>query len=236
MTANTLDELAAGMDVPAETLKATFARYDELVAAGEDTDFEKKAWLNSLEPPYHALRLNVCRYKTSGGFMVGPNNQVLDKEDKEIPGLYAAGAVTTLSYASVSTRMATGYYVGETLGCAVSLEDADLVRARRHPARTATSKAGVGTYPAPVFFVARIALLASSEASVQGIALNDKGRCFSLAAVLRQIWKGPGWRNSLLWTVPAAFWCGRSRHRTGKADDCGFQMVKAMAVAPGWQG
>ena len=43
--------------------------------------------------------LNVCRYKTSGGFMVGPNNQVLDKEDKEIPGLYAAGAVTTLSYA-----------------------------------------------------------------------------------------------------------------------------------------
>lgn len=103
------------MDVPAETLKATFARYDELVAAGEDTDFEKKAWLNSLEPPYHALRLNVCRYKTSGGFMVGPNNQVLDKEDKEIPGLYAAGAVTTLSYASVSTCMATGYYVGETL-------------------------------------------------------------------------------------------------------------------------
>ena len=115
VTANTLDELAAGMDVPAETLKATFARYDELVAAGEDTDFEKKAWLNSLEPPYHALRLNVCRYKTSGGFMVGPNNQVLDKEDKEIPGLYAAGAVTTLSYASVSTCMATGYYVGETL-------------------------------------------------------------------------------------------------------------------------
>ena len=112
VTANTLDELAAGMDVPAETLKATFARYDELVAAGEDTDFEKKAWLNSLEPPYHALRLNVCRYKTSGGFMVGPNNQVLDKEDKEIPGLYAAGAVTTLSYASVSTCMATGQFLG----------------------------------------------------------------------------------------------------------------------------
>ena len=35
VTANTLDELAAGMDVPAETLKATFARYDELVAAAK---------------------------------------------------------------------------------------------------------------------------------------------------------------------------------------------------------
>ena len=46
---------------------------------------------------------------------MGPNNQVLDKEDKEIPGLYAAGDVTTLTYASVSTCMATGYYVGVPL-------------------------------------------------------------------------------------------------------------------------
>ena len=56
------------------------------------------------------------------------------------------------------------------------------------------------------------------------------------AAVLRQIWKGPGWRNSLSRTVPAAFWCGRSRHRTGRADGCFFRMVRAMAVALGWQG
>ena len=113
--ADTLDELAAGMDVPADTLKATFARYDELVAGGEDTDFGKVAWLESLQPPYHALKLNVSRYKTSGGVMVGPNNQVLDTSDAEIPGLYAAGAVTLQSFASVSTCMATGYFVGETL-------------------------------------------------------------------------------------------------------------------------
>ena len=113
--ADTLDDLAAGMDVPADTLKATFARYDELVAAGEDADFGKEAWLDSLQPPYHALKLNVCRYKTSGGVMVGPNNQVLDGEDNEIPGLYAAGAVALQSFASISACMATGYYVGETL-------------------------------------------------------------------------------------------------------------------------
>lgn len=113
--ADTLEDLAAGMDVPADNLKATFARYDELVAGGEDTDFGKKAWLESLQPPYHALKLNVSRYKTSGGVMVGPNNQVLDTSDAEIPGLYAAGAVTLQSFASVSTCMATGYYVGETL-------------------------------------------------------------------------------------------------------------------------
>lgn len=47
--------------------------------------------------------------------MVGPNNQVLDTEGQEISGLYACGALTTLSYASCSTVAATGYYVGETL-------------------------------------------------------------------------------------------------------------------------
>ena len=113
--ADTLEDLAVGMDVPVETLKATFARYDELVAGGEDTDFGKKAWLESLQPPYHALKLNVCRYKTSGGVMCGPNNQVLDMNDAEIPGLYAAGAVALQSFASVSACMATGYYTGETL-------------------------------------------------------------------------------------------------------------------------
>ncbi|WP_165249549.1 FAD-dependent oxidoreductase [Adlercreutzia sp. ZJ141] len=113
--ADTLEELAVGMDVPVDALVATFARYDELVASGEDTDFGKKAWVESLQPPYHALKLNVCRYKTSGGLVVGPNNQVLDSSDNEIPGLYAAGALTLESFASVSSCMATGYYVGETL-------------------------------------------------------------------------------------------------------------------------
>ena len=89
--------------------------YFSHVAAGEDKVFGKTAWLNSLQPPYHALKLNAMRYKTSGSLMVGPNNQVLDTEGAEIPGLYACGALTTLSYASCSTVAATGYNVGETL-------------------------------------------------------------------------------------------------------------------------
>lgn len=114
-TADTLEDLAAAMDVPADVLADTFATYDGYVEAGEDKDFGKTSWLESLEPPYHALKLNVVRYKTSGGLMVGPNNQVLDTEGNEIAGLYACGAMTTLAYASCSTCAATGYYVGETL-------------------------------------------------------------------------------------------------------------------------
>ncbi len=114
-TADTLEDLASAMDVPADVLAATFEEYDGYVEAGEDAAFGKTAWLNSLQPPYHALKLNAMRYKTSGGLMVGPNNQVLDADGQEIEGLYACGALTTLSYASCSTVAATGYYVGETL-------------------------------------------------------------------------------------------------------------------------
>lgn len=113
--ADTLEDLATKMDVPVDTLKATFARYDALVASGTDSDFKKAAWLESLQPPYHALKLDVCRYKTSGGLVVNGDNVVIDDEGNAISGLYACGAVTTLSFASVSVVAATGYFLGQTL-------------------------------------------------------------------------------------------------------------------------
>ena len=115
VTADTVEELAQKMDVPVSTLVETFARHDELMASGEDTDFGKTTWLEPLEAPFHALKLNVCRYKTSGGFMVGPNNQVIDEDGNEIPGLYACGAVQLHSFASASACLATGYYVGQSI-------------------------------------------------------------------------------------------------------------------------
>lgn len=113
--ADTLEELAAGMDVPVDALLTTFAEYDGYVEAGEDAAFGKTSWLESLQAPYHALKLNVVRYKTSGGLLCGPNNQALDTNDEEIPGLYACGAVALASQASVSSCAATGYFTGKTL-------------------------------------------------------------------------------------------------------------------------
>ncbi|MBR2835929.1 MAG: FAD-binding protein [Coriobacteriales bacterium] len=115
VTADTLEDLAVAMDVPVDTLVATFAEYDGYVEAGEDKAFGKVAHLKSLSAPYHALRLNVRRYKTSGGLMVGGDNQVLDVNGEQIPGLYACGAITTQAFASCSTCCATGYFVGKTI-------------------------------------------------------------------------------------------------------------------------
>ncbi len=114
-TADTIEEMATLMDVPVDALVSTFAEYDGYVDAGEDKAFGKTSWLEKLEPPYHALKLNVMRYKTSGGLMCGPNNLVLDVNDAEIPGLYACGAVTLPAQASVSGCAATGYFTGKSI-------------------------------------------------------------------------------------------------------------------------
>ena len=75
----------------------------------------KTEWLNSLEPPYHALKLNVMRYKTSGGVICNADNLVIDNDGNGIPGLYACGAIALPGQASVTACAATGYFTGETL-------------------------------------------------------------------------------------------------------------------------
>ena len=77
---NSLDELAAAMDVPADTLKATFETYDAMVAAGEDTEFGKKLFLQSLSAPYYAMKHFPYRYKTHGGMKITTDSQLTDKD------------------------------------------------------------------------------------------------------------------------------------------------------------
>ena len=114
-TADTIEDLAVAMDVPVDNLVATFAEYDGYVEAGEDAAFGKTEWLNSLEPPYHALELNVMRYNTSGGVICNADNLVIDNDGNGIPGLYACGAIALPGQASVTACAATGYFTGETL-------------------------------------------------------------------------------------------------------------------------
>ncbi|AFV12594.1 fumarate reductase flavoprotein subunit FccA [Thermacetogenium phaeum DSM 12270] len=92
-SANTIDELAQKMEVPVETFKATVARYNELAKLGKDLDFGKRPeCLTTLEKaPFYAAKLAVCLLVTLGGLKVNEKLQVLDKENKVIPGLYAAG-------------------------------------------------------------------------------------------------------------------------------------------------
>lgn len=91
--ANSIEELAKKIDVPADTLKATVDRYNELCNKGEDLDFMKaKRYLDPIDDgPYQAWKMYYYFYCTMGGVRCNDKLQVLDENFDPIPRLYAAG-------------------------------------------------------------------------------------------------------------------------------------------------
>ncbi len=112
---NTLEELAAAMDVPASNLVETFARYDELVAAGEDADFGKKLFLQSLSAPYYAMKHFPYRYKTHGGMKITINSQLADKDGNPIPNVYCCGSTVADSGSDLSPNAGSGLISGKAV-------------------------------------------------------------------------------------------------------------------------
>jgi fumarate reductase flavoprotein subunit len=96
LTAGTLEELAAKIEVPVETFRATVARYNELARQGRDLDFGKHPdRLTTIEKPlFYACKIGGCYLIILGGLKINEDLQVLDTERKPIPGLYAAGNVS----------------------------------------------------------------------------------------------------------------------------------------------
>ena len=99
--ADTLEELAALIDVPVDTFLATIERYNELVEAGEDKDFYKDAVFMTpiKEGPFYATRVGAGLLAVVGGLHIDDNNQVMTAEDEVIPGLFAVGNVSGDMYA-----------------------------------------------------------------------------------------------------------------------------------------
>ena len=91
--ADTLDELLEQLDVPADVAKQTIERYNELCAAGEDTDFYKEShYLYPIEKgPFYACKVGPGLLAVVGGIHISDNFEVLNADDEPIPGLYAIG-------------------------------------------------------------------------------------------------------------------------------------------------
>ncbi|WP_294605643.1 FAD-binding protein [uncultured Lactobacillus sp.] len=90
--ADTVGDLAKKLDLP--ELEATIKLYNELVASGEDKDFEKPAnYLYSVKKgPFYAFELGVGAYCTMGGLRVNRKNEVLNDQGRKIDNLYAIGS------------------------------------------------------------------------------------------------------------------------------------------------
>ncbi|MEC4175114.1 FAD-dependent oxidoreductase [Adlercreutzia sp. R7] len=101
--ADTLEELAQKLELDPAKLKETVDHYNELVAAGADTDFYKDpTYLVEIEAtgPYYAA-VNTCTFMTiMGGLRTSADMEVCDENDEPIPGLFNVGCMIGDMYAN----------------------------------------------------------------------------------------------------------------------------------------
>ncbi|GGO72776.1 FAD-dependent oxidoreductase [Nonomuraea cavernae] len=113
--ADGLAELAELIGVPGDALTATVERFNGFAATGVDEDFHRgedpydrfftgaspdgnPCLVPVDRPPFYAARMVLSDLGTKGGLRTDPDARVLDRDDRPIPGLYAAGN-TSASFA-----------------------------------------------------------------------------------------------------------------------------------------
>ncbi|MGK5113212.1 FAD-binding protein [Geodermatophilus sp. CPCC 205506] len=146
ITAASIAELAARLDVPADRLQATVDAYN---AACPDGAFDpavpdglatwgltpaKSNWGTPIaQAPFTALPIMAANVFTFGGLKVTPRSEVVDRDGDPIPGLYAAGELTGLYYSNYtgSTSVLRGAVFGRIAGqqAASHRRDAELLAA-----------------------------------------------------------------------------------------------------------
>jgi succinate dehydrogenase/fumarate reductase flavoprotein subunit len=113
----TVEEMAAGLGLPADALRATLERYNRHAGNGDDPDFHKQAeWLAPQDVgPWAAydLSLGKALYAgfTLGGISTTVDGQARRADGSVVRGLYAAGAC-----ASGIAQDGRGYCSGLQLG------------------------------------------------------------------------------------------------------------------------
>lgn len=148
--ADTLDGLAAQLEVDGETLAATVARYNAACPAEDGfrplevdglatTGLRpvKSNWARPLDrAPFRAWPIISANVFTFGGLKVDPDARVLNRDGEVIPGLYAAGETMGLffNHYTGSTSVLRGAVFGRRAGL-------DAARATGAAAATAAGRA-----------------------------------------------------------------------------------------------
>lgn len=91
--ADSLDELADQTGIDPKGLQETIKEYNQFCEKGHDDHFNKRyALLRPIKTPkFFAGKLFCSAYGTLGGIKINYRTEVLDKNWKVIPGLYASG-------------------------------------------------------------------------------------------------------------------------------------------------
>lgn len=115
--ADTVEDLARAMGVPADALAATLAEAHAAQAAGR-TDAQGRSWGSDVPPvaPYRALKVVGAIYHTQGGLEIDGSARVLRIDGAPLPNLFAGGGAAR----SVSGPAHWGYLPAMGLATAVT--------------------------------------------------------------------------------------------------------------------
>lgn len=91
--ADTLEDLAAQIEVPAATLVRAMAGWNDAIAqTGTDIEYSRNTQLIALnKPPYYARRNTSGNLGSLGGLKINANAEVISNTGEVIPRLYAGG-------------------------------------------------------------------------------------------------------------------------------------------------
>ena len=94
--ADTIEELAAQLEIDPAVLAQTLTDWNEIVKNQNDTEFGRTTGMdNDLStPPYYAIKIAPGIHHTMGGVKINTAAEVINTEGNAIPGLFAAGEVT----------------------------------------------------------------------------------------------------------------------------------------------
>jgi fumarate reductase flavoprotein subunit len=106
IAADTLDDLARAVAVPADALRAELD-----LLSGEDRFGRRYDPAKVLRPPYRAIKVTGALFHTQGGLAVDATARVLRQDGRPFPNLFAAGGAA----AGVSGNTAAGYLSGNGL-------------------------------------------------------------------------------------------------------------------------
>ena len=100
---DTLEELAAQCNIPADELKKTVEKYNaDVTSTGVDSEYGRKTLVSThgtpipcAKAPFYAWKTGMAIFGTSGGIRHNLNMQVERWDGSVVPGLYVAGSICT---------------------------------------------------------------------------------------------------------------------------------------------
>ena len=140
---DTIEDLAAELDIDPATLAETLKNWNQYVADQHDPEFGRTTGMEAdlSKAPYYAIKIAPGIHHTMGGIRIDTDARVIDVNGDPIPGLFAAGEVTggvhggnriggnavadIVVFGGIAGENAVAWCNGETIGAAETAETAE---------------------------------------------------------------------------------------------------------------